>query len=206
MKTIGSLIGSIVLLAVAACAKSNRPNVSAVEQEIIEAAIAGNDDARPAVRRGLFRRSSVRLARGGDKTYETLAAELRKNAEYRDAAFHEALEDFLRANSPEDVKLVFRAPLPETVVLVSDEEVRKVRANTKTLKDADAAIHSMFGGIDGIYQTSRPGIDAHQRVALICLSYFRASGTVWGRFYILKFDGKRWTVDKDDLFGPSWMS
>lgn len=189
------------------CSRFARPTVSTVDQEIIEAVIADNEDSA-STKRGLFEHSSVRLALIGDLTYPTLANELRKNAAYRDQAFHEALEDFLRANGWETAKtkLIFPRKLPDSIVLVPDDEVRKIQKNMRTLEEAQGAIRARFGAIDGIYQVSKPGVDAHRTVALICLSYSSAPGTVTGRFYILKFNGAKWIVDKEDLFGPSWTS
>lgn len=168
--------------------------------------MADNGDSRSSARRGLFQRSSVQLALIGDRSYAALVAVLREDAKYRDFAFHEALEDFIRANSTIETKLVFPRKLPDNIVAVHNAEVQGIFDKTRTLKDAGDAIRERFGGIDGIYEVSRPGVDAHQRVALICLSYSSQPGTVTGRFYILTFDGVRWVVQKDDFFGTSWMS
>jgi hypothetical protein len=181
--------------------------VSTVDQDVIEAVMADNEYSATK-QRGLFDHSSVQLALVGDLKYSTLADELRKNAEHRDQPFHEALEEFLRVNESgkAETKLIFPRKLPTNIVLVSTDEMREIQKNMRSFEEAQTAIRARFGPIDGVYQVSKPGIDAHQTVALICLSYSSAPGIVTGRFYILKFNGAKWIVDKEDLFGPSWTS
>jgi hypothetical protein len=203
---VGLVLSALLLLSSTSCRDASRPTVSATEQDIIEAVITGNENRRPSAKRGLFQESSVRLAFVGDMTFSTFVTVLRKDAEYRDPAFHEALEDFIRANSAGETKLVFPTELPENIVLVPVAEIQKIREKTRTLGEAELAIQARFGDIDGIYQISRAGIDSGRRVALICLSFSSRPGTVTGRFYILRFDGSKWIVQKDDYFGTSWMS
>lgn len=202
----GFVASAFLLLSGASCGKFSRTTVARAEQEIIEAVIADNDDSRPSVRRGLFQRSSVHLAFIGDMTYPTLVTELRKNAKYRDQAFHEALEDFIRANSAIETQMVFSKKLPDSIVLVPNAQVQRIYETTRNTDEAQLAIRKQFGGIDGTYEVSRAGVDSHRRVALICLSYSNWPGSVRGRFYVLIFDGVKWSVQMDDSIGPSWMS
>lgn len=158
MRTIGFIICAVFALSGAACGKFRGSTVSPVEQEIIEAVVANNADSQPPAKRGLFQRSSTRLAFVGDMTYSTLAGELRKNAQYRDQAFHEAVEDFIRANATVETELVFSKKLPDSIVLVPNAQVQRIYETTRNTDEAELAIRKQFHGIDGIYEVSRAGL------------------------------------------------
>ncbi|CAN5464774.1 hypothetical protein BH18VER2_BH18VER2_08040 [soil metagenome] len=68
----------------------------------------------------------------------------------------------------------------------------------------------LFGGqvrgIEGIYRASRLGIDSHRRVALVCVTYSSSVSSVYGKFYVLRFDGTNWHIQKDVYFGPTVLS
>lgn len=202
---LGFVASTLLLLFGAACESVSRPTVSNLEQEIIETVLASNDDSVRSNKRGLFQTTSTRLFFVGNMTYEMFAAELRKNARYRDETFRSALEDFIRVNSTE-TKLVFPEKLPDSIVLIPDKEIRELYDKSRTVRDAQVAIQARFHGIEGIFDVSRPGIDSKQSIALICVGYGSGPSSGRGRFYILKFDGSKWTVETDDFFGPSWMS
>ena len=193
-----------VCLALASCEAFERPTVSISEQAVIEAVMADNDDSGHYPKRVLLQTASVRLFLVGDRKYETFARELRKNAKDRDEAFRGAVENFLQANIT-DTTLVFPRPLPTSIFPVSEAEVRRFYDQTPTVSDALAHMRQKWG-TDAIFQVSRPGFAPDGTFALICAGVSSGPVSGRGRFYLLKFDGRKWAVEKEEFFGPAWLS
>lgn len=206
MKAIGFVLSGCLILLGSACIKSGAPTVSVAEQDIIETVIAQHRDSERSPKHALFQATSVGSLVFGEMTYMKLAEELRKEAKDRDDAFREALEDWIRLNATV-TKLSFPRKLSESIVLAPNSDVQKIwDANSRDEGQVWAAIRARFPGTVGIFTVSRPGIDTRRTVALICVDYTTGSLSATGRFYILRFDGTKWVIQKDDFFGPSWMS
>jgi len=196
MKTLLPFAVAIVALGVtfsgSACSRQEVPTVTSAEQDVMEAVLADNEESPTLGKRGLYNKSSTRLFWGGRDEYSSLVEDLRKEASYEKPAFQELVENYVRANAT-DIKLVFARKLPDNTLLVPDGN------NVEAAKDR-------FAGIEGVYQISRVAIDAQRTTALVSLAYYRGLNAAYGRFYILKFDGKKWVVDKSKRFGSFPMT
>lgn len=193
-----------LLLASVACPKSDHPTLSIVEQQIIEAVVNDNDESTALGPRGLSQTASSRCYLVGDMSEAFRNSEMRKNSQLRDTALNSAIEDFIRKNSV-DTELVFPKKLSEKIVLIPEQKVRDIHDSAHSGGDAWGSIKSRFG-VEEIYQVSRPGIDDKRSVALVCVNYASARAASTGRFYILRFDGAKWVVQKEESFAPRWMS
>ncbi len=200
----------LILLATAAVAlaieseKTVESTITVIEQDVIEATLAQSIELSVAKRHIIVDLASIPwFMRGND--YDKFVNILRDQAKDRDAAFRDALEDFIRKNRVE-TKLLFPKPLPKNTQLVTREAIQKIFTVGPDKKPSGWDIfYKHFPHAGGVITLSRPGIDSKHSIAILYLgqqSHYLAGA---GQFYILKHDGKRW-VFSDEVFGPSWVS
>lgn len=189
---LNAIILLMLTLCGAACSKQEVPTITSTEQDVVEAVLADNADSPPLSKRGLYNKSSTRLFWGGRDEYSSLTEILRQEASHEKPSFQELVENYVRANAT-DSKLVFPRKLSDNIILVPPGN------NVQAVKDR-------FTGIEGVYEISRVAIDAQRTTALVSLVYYRGVNAASGRFYIVRFDGQKWIVQKTESFGPRPMT
>jgi hypothetical protein len=198
------IVALIAIIAFAAgCSHSNCEKMSSVEQEVVLAALAGIEDSSTSAKRGLLDTTSTQSFWGGKAAYSWLADQLKEEANGRDQTFQRLVEEFVNANQ-KDRTFCDDKPLSNQVAIIKRLEARRIYAEAKTGAEAASVFKSRFDGIEGAYEISWPAVDSEHGVALTCLSYYGGPMSGGGRFYVLRFDGKKWIVQTHESFGPSY--
>jgi len=96
-------------------------------------------------------------------------------------------------------KLANKFSIPQTVILISEEELNEIFQNKKGWDE----FNEKYSNSSGIIQISRVGFNSNQTQAILYYSYQR--GLVWGEGYLIfltKYEGK-WMVKEENLL---WVS
>ena len=191
--TIYALVG---VVAATALANSSRvPKLPVQEERVIVAAVLQSGLGQFSARKPRLRSTtSIGLARSSYPSWDAFASDLKVGSE-NDPQLQSAIDNFLRNNRV------------EARVTITQAGSRSIDLVSST--DADAEIAASRSSADqryDMYEVSRPGLSTNGKLAVIAVSCSSAPASVWGRFFVLRFKGKKWRIDHGAFIGPKWLS
>ncbi len=206
---VGALV-ALLILNTAGCGPKSSPGtqwepstLTPTEQEVIEALLSQHFDTKNSKQQVIVDTTSVSRILWG--TYDDFSKSLRKEAEGRDQAFREALEDFLKKNRTA-VQLLLPTNAPSRVVLVSEATVEDIFPSKGGPEVKGwSYFYRRFPGASGLIDISRVGIDSKGTIAIVYLGQQHQNLDGMGTIRILKRDGKTWVLT-DDGIGSGWKS
>lgn len=201
----GTLVLFALALGLSGCASP--PKMTIAEQEIIEALLSQATAAKPPQRYVIRETTSTKELWPDPRGRAKFAQRLRDEARNRDAAFREALEDFLHKNNV-DTKIVFPVAPSKTIELVSETIAGKfieVRSDGKPGHWRWEWFYRRYPDSGGLITISRVGIDSRATIALVYLGWYSGPLSGLGAIRILRREGNHWVLTHEP-FGPSWIS
>ncbi len=207
--TVGALV-ALLILNIAGCGPKSAPGdqsqpgaLAPAEQEVVNALLSQHFDTKNSKQQVIVDITSVSRILWG--TYDDFSKSLRKEAEGRDQAFREALEDFLKKNKTA-VRLSLPTNAPHRVVLVSNATVEDIFASKAGHEVKGwGYFYRRFPGASGLIDISRVGLDSKGPVAIVYLGQQHQYLDGMGTIRVLKRDGKAWALT-DDRIGLGWRS
>ncbi len=173
------------------------------EQEVLES-LFQQDTVRNSKRLVVREVASIKEIRFTNN-HEQFAAKLRKEAQDRDPALKEAVEDFLKKNQS-DTKLVLPTNALKKVELVSDSVIEEIFSNRPNgTTNGWTLFYQRFPDSGGLITLSRVGMDSKGKVAIVYLGRHELPLSGEGHIRILKREGNKWVLYYEPI-GPGWVS
>ncbi len=203
-------LAALLILNTAGCGPKSPPGnqwqpttFTPAEQEIVEALLSQHFDTKNSKQQVIVDTTSVSRILWG--TYDDFSRSLRKEAEGRDKAFREALDDFLKKNKTA-VRLLLPTNAPNRVVLVSTATVEDIFAPKGGPEVKGwSYFYRRFPGASGLIDISRVGIDSKGTVAIVYLGQQHQNLDGMGTIRVLRRDRKTWVLTHDGI-GSGWRS
>jgi len=183
------------------------PKMTIAEQEIIVALLPQATAAKPPQRYVIRETASTKELWPYSHDRGKFTQYLRDEARNRDAAFREALEDFLHKNSV-DTKIVFPVAPSKTIELVSETMAGtfiEAGSDGKTGHWRWDWFYRRYPDSGGLITISRVGIDSKATIAIAYLGWRSDYLAGFGAIRILRHEGNHWVLTREH-FGPSWIS
>jgi hypothetical protein len=201
----GTLVFFTLALDLSGC--TSPPKMTIAEQEIIEALLSQATASKPSQRYVIRETASTKELWLDYHDRGKFTQYLRDEARNCDAAFREALEDFLHKNSA-DTKIVFPVAPSKTIELVSETmagKFIKARSDGKPGHWRWDWFYRRYPDSGGLITISRVGIDSKTTIAIVYLGWSSDYLAGFGAIRILRHEGNHWVLTHE-RFGPSWVS
>jgi hypothetical protein len=199
-----SLLFAISLASCATRYEAVDPTLTWSEQEVIEAMLSQEIDAKLSKKQVIENTTSVKRLHF-PSNYKSFASELRKQAKRRGPTISESVDDFLQKNQTA-VPIVLGTNAPKDAQLVSTNVIAQIfSAKPNAKPNGWDLFYQQFPNSSGLITLSRVGIDSKNTVAIVYMGkqelYLAGSGSI----RVLKREGKKWVLTRE-MIGPMWDS